>query len=43
LDISEQKDGVDTTNNQAERDLRGMVLWRKTSHVAKSEIEDQFA
>jgi len=34
---------VDPTNNQAERDLRGMVLWRKTSYGSKSERGDQFA
>lgn len=37
------KDGVEPTNNQAERDLRGIVLWRKISYGSKSKRGDRFA
>ena len=38
-----KKEEVEPTNNQAERDLRGMVIWRKTSYGSKSERGDRFA
>jgi transposase len=36
-------DGVDPTNNLAERALRGFVLWRKRSFGCQSERGEQFA
>lgn len=35
--------GVDPTNNHAEREIRGFVLWRKTSYGSRSERGDAFA
>jgi transposase len=35
--------GVEPTNNHAERELRGFVLWRKTSLGSQSERGDRFA
>jgi len=37
-----EKEEVDPTNNQAERDLRGIVIWRKISHGSKSIRGDRF-
>lgn len=37
------RDGVEPTNNQAERDLRGIVIWRRISYGSKSERGDRFA
>jgi transposase len=37
------REGVEPTNNHAERELRGFVLWRKRSFGAQSERGDQFA
>lgn len=36
------RDGVDPTNNQAERDLRGIVITRRISYGSKSERGDRF-
>lgn len=36
-------DGVEPTNNHAERELRGFVLWRKTTLGSHSERGDTFA
>ena len=36
-------EGVDPTNNHAERELRPIVLWRKSSFGSKSESGDRFA
>ncbi|WP_194848378.1 IS66 family transposase [Candidatus Neptunochlamydia vexilliferae] len=36
------REGVEPTNNQAERDLRAIVLWRKISYGSKSERGDRF-
>ena len=36
------QDGVEPTNNQAERDLRGIVIARRISHGSKSERGDRF-
>ena len=36
------RDGVEPTNNQAERDSRGIVLWRKISYGSKSKRGDLF-
>ena len=38
-----EKDEVEPTNNQAERDLRGIVIWRKISYGSKSERGSRFA
>jgi transposase len=35
--------GVDPTNNHAERELRGFVLWRKGCYGSRSERGDAFA
>jgi len=35
-------EGVDPTNNHAERELRPIVLWRKSSFGSKSESGDRF-
>jgi transposase len=35
--------GVEPTNNHAERELRGFVLWRKASFGSRSERGDHFA
>ena len=35
-------EGVEPTNNEAERELRPLVLWRKTSFGSKSARGDQF-
>ena len=35
--------GIEPTNNHAERELRGFVLWRKTSGGAQSERGSRFA
>jgi transposase len=37
------RDGVEPTNNQAERDLRGIVIARRISYGSKSERGDRFA
>lgn len=37
------RDGVEPTNNQAERDLRGIVICRRISYGSKSERGDRFA
>ena len=37
------RDGVEPTNNHAERELRGFVLWRKRSFGTQSERGDLFA
>ena len=37
------RDEVEPTNNQAERDLRSVVLWRKISYGSKSKRGDRFA
>jgi transposase len=37
------RDGVDPTNNHAERELRAFVLWRKRSFGSQSERGDRFA
>lgn len=34
--------GVEPTNNQAERDLRGAVIWRKICHGTKSDRGNRF-
>jgi transposase len=36
-------DGVEPTNNHAERELRGFVLWRKATHGSRSDRGDLFA
>jgi transposase len=36
-------EGVDPTNNHAERELRPIVIWRKSSFGSKSEAGDRFA
>lgn len=36
------RDGVEPTNNQAERDLRGLVISRRISYGSKSERGDRF-
>ena len=36
-------EGVEPTNNHAERELRGFVLWRKRSFGSQSERGDRFA
>ncbi len=36
------RDGVEPTNNQAERDLRGVVITRRISYGSKSERGDRF-
>jgi len=36
------RDGVEPTNNQAERDLRGIVITRRISYGSKSEGGDRF-
>lgn len=36
------RDGVEPTNNQAERDLRGIVITRRISYGSKSERGDRF-
>ena len=36
-------DGVEPTNNHAEQELRGFVLWRKTALGSQSERGDRFA
>ena len=36
------RDGVEPTNNQAERDLRGIVIVRRISYGSKSERGDRF-
>ncbi len=36
------RDGVEPTNNQAERDLRGIVIARRISYGSKSERGDRF-
>lgn len=36
------RDGVEPTNNQAERDLRGIVISRKLSYGSKSDRGDRF-
>ena len=38
-----EREGVEPTNNHAERELRAFVLWRKRSFGAQSERGDQFA
>lgn len=37
------RDGVEPTNNHAERELRAFVLWRKRSFGAQSDRGDRFA
>jgi transposase len=37
------RDGVEPTNNHAERELRAFVLWRKRSFGSQSERGDRFA
>ena len=37
-----EQEGVDPTNNQAERDLRSAVIWRKICHGTKSNRGDRF-
>ena len=37
-----EQEGVDPTNNQAERDLRSSVIWRKLCHGTKSNRGDRF-
>ena len=37
------RDGVEPTNNHAERELRPFVLWRKRSYGAQSDRGDRFA
>lgn len=37
------EDGVEPTNNHAERELRAFVLWRKKSYGAQSERGNRFA
>jgi transposase len=41
--IFASRDGVEPTNNQAERDLRGIVIARRISYGSKSERGDRFA
>ena len=36
-------DGVEPTNNHAERELRAFVLWRKRSFGSQSERGERFA
>lgn len=36
------RDGIEPTNNQAERDLRGIVITRRISYGSKSERGDRF-
>lgn len=38
-----ERDGIEPTNNHAERELRGFVLWRRRSFGSRSERGDQFA
>jgi transposase len=38
-----EQDGVEPTNNHAERELRAFVLWRKRSFGSQSERGDRFA
>jgi transposase len=38
-----ERDGVEPTNNHAERELRAFVLWRKRSFGSQSERGDRFA
>lgn len=38
-----ERDGVEPTNNHAERELRGIVLWRRRSFGSQSERGDDFA
>lgn len=38
-----EREGVEPTNNHAERELRAFVLWRKRSFGAQSVRGDQFA
>ncbi len=37
-----EREGVDPTNNQAERDLRSSVIWRKLCYGTKSNRGDRF-
>lgn len=37
-----EEEGVEPTNNQAERDLRHSVIWRKICHGTKSDRGDRF-
>lgn len=37
-----EQEGVEPTNNQAERDLRSAVIWRKICHGTKSNRGDRF-
>jgi len=37
-----EREGVEPTNNQAERDLRHSVIWRKICHGTKSDRGDRF-
>jgi transposase len=38
-----EEDGVEPTNNHAERELRGFVLWRKATLGSRSDRGDRFA
>lgn len=38
-----EREGVEPTNNHAERELRGFVLWRRRSFGSRSERGDRFA
>jgi transposase len=38
-----ERDGVEPTNNHAERELRGFVLWRRRSFGTQSERGERFA
>jgi transposase len=38
-----ERDGVEPTNNHAERELRSFVLWRKRSFGSQSERGDEYA
>lgn len=38
-----ETEGLDPTNNHAERELRAFVLWRKRSYGTQSERENRFA
>ena len=38
-----ERDGVEPTNNHAERELRGFVLWRRRSFGSQSKRGDHFA
>ena len=40
---SRPQEGVEPTNNHAEQELRGFVLWRKTTLGTHSERGDRFA